>query len=82
MRQHPLSTDKEVTEKVGLDPEKFSGHSLRAGLITSAAARGVQLHDIMRQSRHKNERVARTYIRHGSLFRNNAAAAVGKDEDE
>jgi len=36
----------------------------------------------MRQSRHTNEAVARTYIRHGSLFFNNAAAAVGKDEDD
>jgi site-specific recombinase XerD len=61
---------------VGLDPEKFGGHSLRAGLATSAAAAGVQERDIARQTGHKSMPVLRVYIREGELFRHNAAAAV------
>jgi len=61
----------------GLDPAQFAGHSLRAGLATSAAMAGAEERDIMRQTRHKSVVVARRYIRDGSLFRNNAAATVG-----
>ena len=34
---------KAYVEAVGLDPERFSGHSLRAGFATSAAAAGKSL---------------------------------------
>lgn len=67
---------KNVVEKAGYDPERFAGHSLRAGFATSTAAAGKTLHNIMRQGRWKSERVAMSYIRHGSLFRNNAAAGL------
>jgi integrase len=66
-----------VAEAAGLDPAQFAGHSLRAGLATSAAMAGAEERDIMRQTRHKSVVVARRYIRDGSLFRNNAAATVG-----
>jgi site-specific recombinase XerD len=61
----------------GLDPRRYAGHSLRAGFITSAAAVGVPTHDIMRQSDHKREETLRRYIRHATVFRQNAAAKVG-----
>ncbi len=61
----------------GLDPAGFSAHSLRAGLATSAAAAGVPEADIQRQTRHKSVQVLRGYVRHGSVFRNNASGAVG-----
>ncbi len=60
----------------------FAGHSLRAGFITSAAKRGASLPKIMRQSRHKSERMAMTYIRPATLFDDNAADGMGDDEDE
>jgi integrase len=65
-----------------LEPQQLSdelgtGHSLRAGLATSAAITGAEERDIMRQTRHKSVVVARRYIRDGSLFRANAAATVG-----
>lgn len=62
---------------VGLDPAVYSGHSLRAGLCTEAASSGVAERDIMRQSRHKSLPMVRRYIRAGSVFRDNAAAACG-----
>ena len=59
------------------DSKHYAGHSLRAGLATSAAAAGVEKRAIRAQTRHRSVAVARRYIRDGSLFRGNAAAAVG-----
>jgi integrase len=53
-----------------------AGHSLRAGFATTAAAKGKSLDAIMRQTGHRSERVARVYIRHASLFTDNAAAGL------
>jgi len=61
----------------GLDPTPYSAHSLRAGLATSAAEAGVSERAIMAQTGHRSLAVARSYIRSGSLFRDNAAAQVG-----
>ena len=54
-----------------------SGHSLRAGLATSAAMAGVAEHTIMRQTGHKKAETLRKYIRMGTLFTDNAAGQVG-----
>ncbi len=68
---------KRAAERAGLDPARYAGHSLRAGLATSAAIAGAEERDIMRQTRHQSVTVARRYIRDGSLFRRNAAGTVG-----
>jgi len=68
---------KKAAEEVGFDPSTFAGHSLRAGLATSAAACGVAERDIMAQTGHTSEKMVRRYIRNGSIYRNNAAGAVG-----
>lgn len=68
---------KRTARAAGLDPTLFAGHSLRAGLITSAAAADVPERDIMRQSRHQSIPVMRRYIRDADIFKNNAAAKVG-----
>lgn len=68
---------KRAAQAAGLDASRYSGHSLRAGLATSAAAAGVQERDIMRQTGHKSVNMVRRYIREGELFRGNAAAQVG-----
>jgi integrase len=68
---------KRVAIQVGLDPDQYAGHSLRAGLATAAAQAGVGERDIMRQTGHRSVEMVRRYIRDGSLFRDNAAAAVG-----
>ncbi len=60
----------------GLDPTTVAGHSLRSGFATTAARKGKGLDAIMRQTLHRSERVARTYIRHGGVFEDNAAVGL------
>lgn len=62
---------------VGIDADSVSGHSLRAGLATAAAGAGVPERVIAQTTGHKGTTMLRKYIREGSLFRENAAAAVG-----
>jgi hypothetical protein len=45
--------------------------------VTAAAMAGVSERIIMLQTGHKNIAVLQRYIREGSVFRENAAAAVG-----
>ncbi len=68
---------KRCAKDAELDPEKYAGHSLRSGLATAAAMADVSERSIMAQTGHKSLPVVRRYIRDGSLFRRNAAAAVG-----
>lgn len=55
----------------------FSGHSLRAGFVTSAAKKKVPEHLIMQQTGHKCSDTLKRYIRLGTQFEENAAAQVG-----
>ena len=68
---------KRAATRAGLDPTRYAGHSLRAGLATSAAAVGASERAIMAQGGWKSVTMARRYIRDGSLFRDNAAALIG-----
>lgn len=68
---------KDAFELIGRDPNRFGGHSLRAGLATSAAIAGVEERSIQEQTGHKNLKTLRSYIRDGNLFRNNAAGKIG-----
>jgi integrase len=62
---------------VGLDPARYAGHSLRAGLATSAAAGGASERVIMAQAGHRSADMVRRYIRGGNLWRENAASLAG-----
>lgn len=62
---------------VGLDPEKYGAHSLRSGFCSTAARAGKSEHLIMRQTRHKHADSLRPYIKHGTLFEDNAVAGIG-----
>jgi integrase len=59
---------KSRAEAAGLDPTTFSGHSLRAGFVTSAAEDGASVFKIMDVSRHKSMDVMRGYIRNAEAF--------------
>lgn len=69
---------KRTAVSAGLEhPERYSGHSLRAGLVTEAFARGAAEHDIMRQTRHKDSRTLRRYRREGRVWINNVTSDLG-----
>jgi site-specific recombinase XerD len=59
----------------GLDPREFSGHSLRAGFVTSAAETGASILKIQETSRHKSVDVLAGYVRRVDLFKDHAGAA-------
>jgi integrase len=61
---------------LGAGTPRYSGHSLRAGLATAASEQEAQLHDVMRQTRHKSVEVARRYMRSADLWRNNVTEKV------
>jgi site-specific recombinase XerD len=61
---------------LGLDPSRYGGHSLRAGLATAAARAGHSERSIMQQTGHRSEAMVRRYIRQGTLFQDNAAAGL------
>ena len=67
---------KGAAGRAGLDPERYSGHSLRAGLATAAADAGAALPDLMRQTRHRSTQVALAYLRPADLWRNNVTERV------
>jgi len=58
----------------GIDPTRFSGHSLRAGFATSAAITGAPLWKIRMQTRHATDQGVARYVRIAKLFEQNAAA--------
>jgi site-specific recombinase XerD len=67
---------KQAALGAGLDPARYSGHSLRAGLATAAGDAGAGLAELMRQTRHKSTAVALGYLRPADLWRNNVTEAV------
>jgi hypothetical protein len=82
IRQQRLSGEalsfvlKERVAAVGLDPTGYLGHSLRAGLATSAAQTGVSSWRVRQQTGHPSEAMLGRYIRDGQLFSDNAAGAL------
>jgi len=68
---------KRTAETGGLDPSRYSGHSLRSGHCTSAARAGVPERIIMQQTGHRSERMVRHYIQQSSVFTENSAKALG-----
>jgi integrase len=67
---------KDYVRRAGFDASRFSGHSLRAGLVTSAAKCGVSGWKIRQQTGHKSDAMVQRYIRDADLFNDNAAGRV------
>jgi site-specific recombinase XerD len=66
---------KKLAIRAGLDPALFSGHSLRAGFLTSAAESGASPFSMQQVSRHKSLDVLSGYVRVANLFQNAAGAS-------
>ena len=63
---------KERAGAVGLNACNFSGHSLRAGLVTSAAQAGVSAWKIKAQTGHRSDAMLNRYVRDARIFIDNA----------
>ena len=59
---------KRRAQAAGLPPGDLSGHSLRAGYATAAAAAGIEERKIANVTRHKNLSVLRRYIRTATAY--------------
>lgn len=60
----------------GMSSKGYSGHSLRAGFVTSAAAAQIPEHMIQHHTRHRSAKVLRGYIREGGLFVQNSLSTL------
>jgi integrase len=67
---------KQYANRIGLNARLFSGHSLRSGFLTSAAANGASIFKMMDLSRHKSADTLRDYVRDAELFKNHAGAGL------
>jgi integrase len=67
---------RERLQAAGINPAGYSGHSLRAGLATSAAQAGVSARKIRQQTGHASDAMLARYIRDGELFTENAVGAL------
>lgn len=63
---------KHYAAGIGLDPEGVSGHSLRAGFVTSAVAHRARLDKIMEVTRHRNPASVMKYVRDANSFEDHA----------
>jgi site-specific recombinase XerD len=63
-------------QRIGLDAKSVGGHSLRAGFLTSAAARGASIFKMMDVSRHKSVDTLRGYVRDAEKFRDHAGTGL------
>jgi site-specific recombinase XerD len=67
---------KAYAARAGFDADTFSGHSLRAGFLTSAAGKGASIFKMMDVSRHKSVDTLRGYVRDAELFKDHAGAGL------
>jgi site-specific recombinase XerD len=67
---------KAYADRVGLDGDAFSAHSLRSGFLTSAARRGASVFKMRDVSRHKSMDVLQAYVRDADMFRDHAGAGL------
>jgi integrase len=68
---------KRYAVPAGLQVALYSGHSLRAGFVTSAARAGEPERRIMRQTGHKSFEMVMRYVRNANAFQDNSALALG-----
>jgi integrase len=67
---------KTYAKRIGLDAKSVGGHSLRAGFLTSAAARGASIFKMMDVSRHRSVDTLRAYVRAAERFRDHAGTGL------
>ncbi len=73
---------KQAVDTLGFDASRYSGHSLRSGLATSAADAGLDLKAIMSQTRLRSARQAMTYVRDAEKKRDNVTRQLFAASDQ
>ena len=68
---------KASVDLIGLDAKLFSGHSLRAGMVTEARRRGHTDVSIQRQGRWSSAKMLGVYDRPDDVFEHNVTADLG-----
>jgi site-specific recombinase XerD len=68
---------KRVMQALRMDPDQFSGHSLRAGFVTDCIKSGVQSQVIRRVTGHRSESTLSDYFREADTFDYNIIAKLG-----
>lgn len=68
---------KRLAQLGGANPEEYSAHSLRAGLITEATRARVPYDAIMKHTRHKSYEVFLGYVRRETLWEQNPTGLIG-----
>jgi site-specific recombinase XerD len=66
---------KKRMEAAGFDPAMFSGHSLRAGFVTSALHHGADILRVMDVTRHREVSTLKAYDRRAKAFKRHAGEA-------
>jgi len=66
---------KSRAEAAGFDPALFSGHSLRAGFVTSALHHGADILRVMDVTRHREVSTLKTNDRRAKAFTQHAGEA-------
>ena len=65
---------KQRARQAGLDPAGFSGHSMRAGFLTSASEHGASTFKMQEVSRHRSIDVLAGYVRRTDAFKGHAGS--------
>ncbi|HTF71416.1 MAG TPA: tyrosine-type recombinase/integrase [Edaphobacter sp.] len=68
---------KKYIRLASMNDANFSGHSLRAGFVTSAARNNVPERVIMKQTGHKSVEMVLRYVRNANAFTENACLSLG-----
>jgi site-specific recombinase XerD len=68
---------KDKVEGIGLNPDVYGAHSLRAGFVTDSFRAGASHHDIMAQTGHTNITTVEIYGREDDPLRNNSVTELG-----
>ncbi len=63
---------KKRAKAARIDPSAFSGHSLRAGFVTSALAGGADVLKVMDVTRHREVKTLKAYDRRAKAFKDHA----------
>jgi site-specific recombinase XerD len=77
LRERVVAAVQQAVDRAGLDPARYSAHSLRAGFVTYAHLRGASDRAIAHQTRHRSLAILGGYVRVQQAWADNAATGLG-----